>query len=365
MKTSKLPLMVPPRLRPHATRNPHVYLYYATRTYTCTMQPARIPVLCNPHVYLYSVCNPHVCVLCICTMQPARICNPHVDSEIEPPRNRVSWSILLRNPTELQISMSLLNSLPFEIQDYIYAFDGRYKKAMDNTIRLIKGWGMTQTAIRLRRTHPARACIKLNGTIPDKHYNEELLRRVKRHQQYLTPEGCIDPRKYVKNATWYSPKRVNGMVSDNGMVFKDVLGTYKVTKEHRMTIVDGEEYFSAKKHFVVSICDRYGQMLSAGNVTTKVSKYYLFDPELIKKIKRRKDPTKVFLEHGLSPNGTRVPKVCRRKAKTPVPEPVQDLHVDIDGNDYIVRNGMVLDISTEHVVGIVWDGGCRWMRDDM
>jgi hypothetical protein len=254
--------------------------------------------------------------------------------------------------------MSLF-ALPFEIQDYIYAFDGRYKKAMDSTIRLIKGWGMTQTAIRLHRTHPAKACIKLNGTIPDKHYNEELLRRLKRHQQYLTPEGCIDPRKYVKDSTWYAPKR------DTGMVFKDVLGTYKVTKEPRMTIIDGEEYFSAKKHFVVSICDRYGQMLMAGNIPTKVSTYYLFDPELIKKIKRRKNPTKVFLEHGLSPNGTRPPKVCKRKVKTPVPEvePVLDLEVMIDGNDYIVRNGMVYSMSGL-ILGTVENDECVWLGDE-
>jgi len=261
--------------------------------------------------------------------------------------------------------MTLFTALPFEIQDYIYAFDGRYKKAMDCSIRLIKGWGMTQTAIRLRRHYPAKACIKLNGTIPDKHYNEELLQRLKRHQRYLTPEGGIDPRKYVKGAgTWYTPKRVNGVVSDNGMVFKDVLGTYKVTKEHRMTIIDGEEYFSAKKHFVVSICDRYGQMLSAGNVPTKVSKYYLFDPELIKKIKRRKDPTKVFLEHGLSPNGTRPRKVCRRKAKTPVPEVEPEvIYVEIDGNDYILRNGMVIDM-TERILGTVEGDECVWLGDE-
>ena len=228
--------------------------------------------------------------------------------------------------------MSLF-ALPFEIQDYIYAFDGRYKKAMDSTIRLIKGWGMTQTAIRLHRTHPAKACIKLNGTIPDKHYNEELLRRLKRHQQYLTPEGCIDPRKYVK-------------------------------KEPRMTIIDGEEYFSAKKHFVVSICDRYGQMLMAGNIPTKVSKYYLFDPELIKKIKRRKNPTKVFLEHGLSPNGTRPRKVCKRKVKAPAPEPaVLDLEVMIDGNDYIVRNGMVYSMSGL-ILGTVENDECVWLGDE-
>jgi hypothetical protein len=155
------------------------------------------------------------------------------------------------------------------------------------------------------------------------------------------------------------------------MVFKDVLGTYKVTKEHRMTIIDGEEYFSAKKHFVVSICDRYGQMLSAGNVPTKVSTYYLFDPELIKKIKRRKDPTKVFLEHGLSPNGTPQPKVRRpRKAKAPVPEPAAeapapDIQVEIDGRDYIVRNGMVIDIITERILGVVDENGeCAWLGDE-
>jgi hypothetical protein len=266
--------------------------------------------------------------------------------------------------------MSLF-ALPFEIQDYIYAFDGRYKKAMDRTIRLIDGWGDTQTAIRLRLTRPAKACIKLNGTIPSKHFHKELLRRLKRHQRYLTPEGCIDPRKYVKGASWYTPKRVNGVVSDNGMVFKDVLGTYKVTKEHRTTIIDGEEYFSSKKHFVVSICDRYDQMLSAGNVPTKVSTYYLFDPELIKKIKRRKDPTKVFLEHGLSPNGTPQPKVRRpRKAKAPVPEPAAeapapDIQVEIDGRDYIVRNGMVIDIITERILGVVDENGeCAWLGDE-
>jgi len=257
--------------------------------------------------------------------------------------------------------MTLFTALPFEIQDYIYAFDGRYKKAMDQSIHLIKGWGTTQTAIRLRLNHPAKECIKRNGTIPDKHFHKELLRRLKRHQRYLTPEGCIDPRKYVKNSTWYSPNRVN---SDNGMVFKDVLGTYKVTKEHRMTIIDGEEYFSAKKHFVVSICDRYGQMLSAGNVPTKVSKYYLFDPELIKKIKRRKDPTKVFLEHGLSPNGTRPRKVCRRKVKTPVPEVEPEvIYVEIDGNDYIMRNGMVHSISGV-ILGTVEGDECVWLGDE-
>lgn len=96
-------------------------------------------------------------------------------------------------PLEKSKNPMSLFALQFEIQDYIYAFDGRYKKAMDRTIRLINGWGDTQTAIRLRLNRPAKACIKLNGTIPDKHYNKELLRRIKRHQRYLTPEGSIDP----------------------------------------------------------------------------------------------------------------------------------------------------------------------------
>jgi len=254
--------------------------------------------------------------------------------------------------------MSLF-ALPFEIQDYIYAFDGRYKKAMDRTIRLINGWGDTQTAIRLRLNRPAKACIKLNGTIPSKHYHKELLRRLKHYERYLTPEGSIDPRKYFKDATWYTPKS-----DEHRMVFKDVLGTYKVTKEHRMTIIDGEEYFSAKKHWTVSICDRYGEMLTAGNITTKVSKYYLFDPELIKKIKRRKDPTKVFLEHGLSPIGTPKPNVRKpRKVKQPVAEAsVPDLEVVIDGNDYIVRNGMVLDMSGV-ILGAVEGDECVWLGD--
>jgi hypothetical protein len=135
-------------------------------------------------------------------------------------------------------------------------------------------------------------------------------------------------------------------------------------------MIDGEEYFSAKKHFMVSICDRFGQMLSAGNVPTKVSKYYLFDPDLIKKLNRRKDPVKAFLDHGLSPNGTRPkPKDRRpRKVKTPAPEPaeaqVPDLQVEIDGNDYILRNGLVIDIITERVLGTVEDDECVWLGDE-
>jgi hypothetical protein len=182
--------------------------------------------------------------------------------------------------------MNSLNSLPFEIQDYIYAFDGRYKTAMNQCITLIEERG--KTSVYGNRTW---AC--------DSPFLLETERRAKMYSRYLGNDCIIRlPHKVIDPTIGREPGFCN--------LFRDVLGVYSVMAEQKTIWIDGEEYKSTKYYKFVGDhhCIRPDELEGVIGTTTRESKYYLLDPE-VQKTLRRKD----FLDHGLSPNGKRPKKI--------------------------------------------------------
>ena len=222
--------------------------------------------------------------------------------------------------------MNALTSLPFELQDYIYSFDGRYKKAMDLTLKLIRQWGKTQVAMRLRiknRKACEKACEKLDGVPPDDLYYLELCRRRAQYRRHLCACGSINRsrRPYSEWGNWNNP---NSEHANPTFFFRDIFGLFKVSKEPKKKIINGEEYHSVNKFFDVNMVYSYSRLIdrTTRRFIPKVSRLDLFDTDLQKKLKRRKNPAKAFLDYGLSPNGTQPvkPQKKPRKVKTPVPE---------------------------------------------
>lgn len=178
------------------------------------------------------------------------------------------------------------SSLPFEIQDYIYAFDGRYKTAMNQCVVLIKELG--KTAVQGNSSWSCDSLILL-----------ETERRAKMYSRHLGADRVIRLRHKIIDPTI-------GREPGYSNMFKDVLGVYSIMAEQKTIWVDGEEYTSTKYYPFVGehSCIRPDELRGVIGSTTRESKYYLLDPEVQKTLRRKGS----FLEHGLSPNGKRPKK---------------------------------------------------------
>jgi len=179
------------------------------------------------------------------------------------------------------------SSLPLEIQDYIYTFDGRYKTAMNKCLLLIKEWGKTAV-----HGNSSWAC--------DSPFLLETERRAKMYSRHLGADSVIRLRHKIIDPTI-------GREPGFSDLFRDVLGVYSIMAEQKTIWVDGEEYTSTKYYPFVGkhSCIRPDELEGVICTTTRESKYYLLDPELQKILRRRKGS---FLEHDLSPNGKRPKK---------------------------------------------------------
>ena len=191
-------------------------------------------------------------------------------------------------------------SLPFELQDLIYDFDGRYKKAMAQCLNLIKQ--RRQTPIGMRDSDRWTGCTRYDimmfgddtmAQLPE--YYAELQIRLAKHKSRMVP----------LERGW----GIKGITSDltrvsSSYLFKDVLGIYKVGLVYDSIFIDGVTYKSTTK--VNSVALQYGPMvakrvLKAYGVEPKVKCIDVLDPDFKKSIKGRK--VKVFRELGVSENG--------------------------------------------------------------
>jgi hypothetical protein len=239
--------------------------------------------------------------------------------------------------------MNALTSLPFEIQDYIFEFDGRYKTAMKKTLYLIEEWG--KTAIHGKHSWTSESPFLI-----------EFERRAEMYSRHLGDDDVIRMRHAVIDTTI-------GREPGFHNLFKDVLGAYSIMAKPRSILVDGEEYKSTKYYKYVGTlsCITQSELKNAIGTTTRESRFYLLDPKVQKKLRR--DNT--FLEHGLSPNGKRVKKVFKTKPKPKfVFNPETDVEVVIDGVDYYMRNSDIISIDGR-IVAMVDGDEAVWIGDAM
>jgi hypothetical protein len=241
--------------------------------------------------------------------------------------------------------MNLFTSLPFEIQDYIFEFDGRYKTAMKKTLTLVEEWG--KTAIHGKHSWTSESPFLL-----------EAERRAEMYSRHLGDDDVIRLRHAVIDTTVGRERGFHNL-------FKDVLGAYSIMAKPRKILVDGEEYKSTKHYKYVGThsCITQSELKNAIGTTTRESRFYLLDPKVRGKLRRL--PYSVFLEHGLSLNGKRVKKVLKTKPKPAfVFNPATDIEADIDGRDYCIRNGTdIINIVSGLIVGTVDGDEAVWLGD--
>lgn len=211
--------------------------------------------------------------------------------------------------------MNLFNALPFEMQQYIYTFDGRYKQAMDKTLVLIKEWGRSDGGARFsgNKRIPNNRAYK-TWIKPSPNFDKELGRRVIQFQRHLTPKGSINRSGRAK-CMWGQWVNTSG-----NLVFMDIFGCFDVSK------------WSKERGFTVTIAFS-GMEPKVHKTHTKVSKLDLLDPVVQKKLRTCNDPVNAFRAYGLSPNGTK-----------PVPNHWFD-KVDIDGRTYIIIKGNLMTLD--------------------
>jgi len=237
--------------------------------------------------------------------------------------------------------MNALTSLPFEIQDYIFDFDGRYKIAMKKTLTLIEEWGKTT----------------VNGEFSwstKSPFNLEAERRAEMYSRHLGDDNVIRLRHAVIDA------HIKG--GEFYHLFKDVLGAYSIMAKPRTILVNGEEYKSTKFYKYVGKLTSItrNELRNAIGTTTHESRFYLLDPKVQKKLRR----TNSFLEHGLSLNGKRVKKVFKTKPKPVfVFNPATDVEVVLDGVDYYMRNSDIISIDGR-IVAMVDGDDAVWLGDE-
>lgn len=219
--------------------------------------------------------------------------------------------------------MNALTSLPLDLQDLIYVFDGRYKTAMTRCLTLIKQRMKTPIGRRGydRWTSSTRYDIMMFGencNIPE--YYAELQLRLAKHKSNMVP---LERGWGIKGITSHLTR------VGSSYLFQDVLGIYKVGLVYDSIVLDGVTYKSTTK--VNSVALQYGprvanRVLNAYGVETKVKCIDVLDPVFKKSIKGRK--VKTFRELGVSENGI----------------PSKDFYftkVNIDGKEYF------LDVRTD------------------
>ena len=186
--------------------------------------------------------------------------------------------------------MNALTSLPFEIQEYIYQFDGRYKAYMKKTLSLIEEWGK-------------RKCLKVYQVYRGP-FEVEIERRAKMYDSHFNDGVVRMPHRVIELAY---PITTTLNVYYN---FKDVFGVYYIWSRQKYVVIDGDRYTSSKiYHNVSPKRPLYTSINEPIGTTTRESRFYLLDPEVQKKLRRKGS----FIEHGLSPNGKRVKKVFKSR----------------------------------------------------
>jgi len=228
-----------------------------------------------------------------------------------------------------------ITSLPFELQDLIYDFDGRYKTTMSRCLTLIKQRRKTPIGARGsdRWTGTTRYDIMMLSeecNIPE--YYAELQIRLAKHKSRMVP---LEHGWGIKGITSHLTR------VSSSYLFQDVLGIYKVGLVYDSIVLDGVTYKSTTK--VNSVALQYGprvanRVLKAYGTETIVKCIDVLDPAFKKSINGRK--LKAFRELGVSENGI----------------PSKDFYfekMEIDGKNYFrdVRTDGLRATCTSRILG--------------
>jgi hypothetical protein len=179
-------------------------------------------------------------------------------------------------------------SLPVEIQDYIYEFDGRYKSAMKKTLSLIEEWGKRK-GYKVYQVYrgPFEVEIERRAKMYDSHFNDGVVR---------LPHRVIELAYPITTTLNFHYN------------FKDVFGVYYIWTRQKHVVIDGDRYTSCKFYHNVTPNRQmiaYNTYNEPIGTPTRESRFYLLDPEVQKKLRQSKDPVSAFLKHGFSPKGKR------------------------------------------------------------
>ena len=191
--------------------------------------------------------------------------------------------------------MNLFNSLPFELQDYIFDFDGRYKNAMVKCFLLIKQRRYSPTGIYASGDGGLFDNINIHFMDHIPEYHAEFQTRVAKYREVFHRTGQI-PR--VTTHLRRLPKM---------LTFRDAFGRYKLGMVHDSIVIDGRTYISSDT--VLSVAsdetrrtDCYEYRRARGTQTVEKC-IDILNHDFNKKIQRRKNPTKLFRDLGVSENG--------------------------------------------------------------
>lgn len=188
-------------------------------------------------------------------------------------------------------SACYLNVLPPRIRQLVYDFDGRYKKAKNQCIELIRQRGKTPTG--LRGSGPlSEVYIQINQFNMKTFYRDypeyyaEVQRRVSMYRSRMENGHIRGVTTHMKRA----PKSYS---------FIDALGSYKFGQVFDTVIINGISYKSTEKIHSVSL-----DTLAFKGVTTVVKTIDVLDPAFKKTIKGRQiQKIKAYRELGVSENG--------------------------------------------------------------
>jgi hypothetical protein len=188
----------------------------------------------------------------------------------------------------------MILSLPTELQDIIYEFDGRYKIAMKMCFKLIiqrgriLGVGRFVGNYRSYGNHSPYYAIDYKFFRQDfPEYYGEVVRRLARYRSLLEPSGHI---RGVTTHLKSLPKCY---------CFNDALGCYKLGRVIDTIVIDGIAYKSTEKVYSVAM-----EKHATKGTNTVVKCIDVLDPAFQKSIKGRESKRiKVFRSLGVSENG--------------------------------------------------------------
>jgi hypothetical protein len=232
-----------------------------------------------------------------------------------------------------------MNSLPFELQQLVYDFDGRYTQAMARSFVLIKQRRYTPIGLRAQASWSvtSRQIAAFDGKSFHRRFPEyyaEVEQRV-RHWKNRAPSKC----------------------------FKDVLGIYRSGQVYETILINGVPYKSTEKVYSVAMEHSATAIGNARGITPIVKCIEILDPAFQKKVKKRKDPIKTFRELGLSANGLTKEEYGAYYFST------LDKHeVEVDGKEYwLVVTGIhrhIWSLDGKKMLGYINGEYVRWWSDE-
>jgi hypothetical protein len=189
-------------------------------------------------------------------------------------------------------SACYINLLPPRIKQLVYDFDGRYKKAKNQCIELIRQRGQTPTGLRgsgsLSDVYVQINQFNMKTFYRDyPEYYAELQRRVSMYRSRME-------NGHIRGVTTHMKRAPKSCYS-----FIDALGSYKFGQVFDTVIINGISYKSTEKIHSVAL-----ETLAFKGVTTVVKTIDVLDPAFKKTIKGRQvQKIKAYRELGVSENG--------------------------------------------------------------